>query len=91
MAFLFRHEIPVDPWHLEDGSIISWPYSQRSWPLLTDFSVQLFDRSEIDRLINVVMQVDKQSMHQRPFNRIHFLPPLDFHFTAVLIHLNTQE
>jgi len=76
MAFLFGYEISFNAGHLEDSRIISGANQQSARPFISHALIQLFYSFEINSLVNVVVQVGKQSVHQHLFNLIHFsLPP----------------
>jgi len=85
MAFHFADKRPLRVRKVEYSGIVSRTYDESVREDFADLFVQYFDSLEINRFIDVVMQMQKQGVHQCLFNRVHFLASsrLNIPFTIV--------
>jgi hypothetical protein len=76
MALHLAHEGSARAGKSKGGGIVSRTDDQDLGKGLADLFVQGINRFEVNGLVDVVMQMDKQSMHQCFFDPIHSLASL---------------
>jgi hypothetical protein len=76
MALHFAHEGSVGAGEFKGSGIVSRANNEGPGKELADFFVQGVDRFEVNGLIDVVMQMDKEGMHQCLFDSVHLLSSL---------------